>query len=70
MSEPQPYKLRAVTGVFNTVTFGVFGGRQQSASGEGQDAEDVANQASGAAQDTVDSAKVTPVAQSARCCSP
>ena len=44
----------------NTVTFGMFSGQKQGAGGgEGTDAEDVANKAGDAAQQTVDSAKVT-----------
>ena len=46
-------------GVFNTVTFGMFGGRQQGAGGDAPDAGEVADKASAAAQETADSAKVT-----------
>ena len=49
-------------GVINTVTFGMFSGRsagqQQGAGGDAPNAEDVADEASDAAQQTVDSTKV------------
>ena len=49
----------ARAGMLNTVTFGMYSGRQQGAAGgEGTDAEGVAKQAGDAAQQTVDSAKV------------